>query len=268
MEDLQYLNLMENRICHQRYKLSADTLTDLVGKLINTQSERKHSKRFAVYEIIGNNPLSDIGRDLEREVFDQFFGNDEYEMDREYGPYESNSTFIVVIDKKIQIPVGVLRLISPDNSLKTIVDITDKNSPWDLNESTIIDHHDIDIKKTWDLATLAVKRIYRSRMTRRLILSMLLHSLYIHAIKYSVKHWISILDDLHINTFVNLGIKVESIVNSVGKPYLGSESSTPIIINTENLLSLIQEKSRIIHFFLTRVVRQIGYFNMGNLVIR
>lgn len=53
-----------------------------------------------------------------------------------------------------------------------------------------------------------------------------------------------------------------------GKPYLGSDSSTPIIINTENLLSLIQEKSRIIHFFLTRVVRQIGYFNMGNLVIR
>ena len=241
-----------NDISVKRYSLTRTDTQNIIRKLINKKSLRR-IKRYGVYELKGSSSDSDVARTLECEVFNQYFGNDAHLMSREYGEYEDFSDFIVVIDQKKLLAVGVVRLVSHSNkSLKTLVDTTSDASPWKLTHKKIQELHDLNYDKTWDIATIAVKRHYRNKTARRLIRSLLLHSIHNHALSNDAEHWIALLDDIHLNTFRELGIPVESLAGSSSKPYLGSNATTPIIVNVHDVASGIKKKSRITHRLLIK----------------
>ena len=123
------------------------------------------------FEIDGIDPHADIARQLEREVFQDSWGNDAATMKQEYGPYDDSSTFFLAIDTQAQQPAGVLRMIrNSPAGLKTIVDldcsIKSPIAPVAIPAGDVMRHHGIDdLDRCWDGATAAVPRRYRRKLT-------------------------------------------------------------------------------------------------------
>lgn len=246
-----------------RYLLADDQAKRMVIKLRSLRSRRQQLKKFAVFVLDGNSSFSDLGRMVEKEVFLQFFGNDESVFAVEYGPYEKSSKFIVVVDQKKLEPAGVLRIISHNKKgLKTIIDSTISSSPWKLDLKRLTEEHQLDLSKTWDLATIAVRKPYRGKRAKRLVRSALLHELYQQSKSNGINHWIALLDDRHISAYEKIGVRVEAILGATGKPYLGSKSTTPILIDLKNLPMTVKERSRLVHqyFIKGRVLRTLISF--------
>ena len=86
-------------------------LQQLADDLIATH-ERGHTG-FGVYVLRSDEPAAELARHVEREVFLEFFGNTPELLAAEYGPYESASVFICVIDHVLRQPAGVMRIIVP-----------------------------------------------------------------------------------------------------------------------------------------------------------
>src|SRR5262245_12885418 len=63
-------------------------------------------ERFGCYLIPGSSHHSDLARAVECSVFQHFFGNDPSVMCAEYGPFEEQSSFILVVDRKLEQPAG------------------------------------------------------------------------------------------------------------------------------------------------------------------
>jgi hypothetical protein len=81
--------------------------------------------RFVCFRLKGDDVFADIGRYVERVVFQKAFGNDADTMGEEYGPYEGASTFFISVDTAGRSPAGVLRVIADSSaSLKTINDLS------------------------------------------------------------------------------------------------------------------------------------------------
>lgn len=235
----------------KNYQLTSNSVQSVCRNLAASRSFFNRLKPIGVYVLSGDSASSDIGRNLEREVFEHYFGNSAEVMFSEYGKYENQSEFVVVVDHLRQMPVGVVRLMKHGvTPVKTIVDVTHHSSPWQLTKAAVIKHHDIKLESVWDIATIAVKRKYRSRMYRRYVKALLLHSIYLHAIRNSALHWVALLDDIHLNSFIDLGIPVDTINDSSGKPYLGSKSTTPVIVDISKVKQGILQKSRFTHSFL------------------
>ena len=105
--------------------------------------------------------LADVGRALERQVFEESFGNDAAVMAAEYGPYEAVSLFFVVIDRRAGVPAGVARMIeSHGPGVKTI---DDAPRYIGVDVGTILAAHCMTGGKVLDCATLAVLPEYRGR---------------------------------------------------------------------------------------------------------
>lgn len=255
---------MSTRKGPERYSLTPSQSKAALRKLARKRNVLQRRKRYGVYEINGSLAESDVARSLECEVFFEYFGNDAEEMHREYGVYEEHSEFIVVVDHRRHIAVGVVRLIKhSEKSLKTFVDTTDDLSPWKLSHEEIRGAHEVAYDKTWDIATIAVKRRYRSKLARRFIRSLMLHALHRHALSVDAEHWVALLDDIHLKTFREIGIPIDTIAGSQGQPYLGSKSTTPIIVRVRDVGPGVKKKSRMTHSFLIKgkILRRFASFS-------
>jgi hypothetical protein len=247
----------------KRYTMSEAASQLVCKRLVEGRSKLQRLKPYGVYILDGNDERSDIGRKLERDVFYEFFKNDEYTFAEEYGPYEAASELIVIVDHRKLIPVGMARLVKYNQKgLKTFNDTTHPDSPWGLTMKHIENTHTIAHEHVWDIATIAVKRRYKSKSSRRLIRSLLMHALYIHAVKNGALHWVALLDDMHINTFAGIGIPVENLGGAKSLPYLGSASTRPIIVKVADVESGVMNNSRLMHAFIIKGVplRQIASF--------
>ncbi|HVN50080.1 MAG TPA: hypothetical protein VMT43_01540, partial [Acidimicrobiales bacterium] len=95
---------------------------DLAGGLMVAHG-RAHTP-FGVYVLDADQPEAELARAVEREVLDEFFTNSPELLEREYGPYESASTFLCVVDHEQRAPAGMIRIIRPgDAGLKSVHDI-------------------------------------------------------------------------------------------------------------------------------------------------
>ena len=79
---------------------------------------------FGLHVVASTDPAAELGRVVERVVFEEFFDNSPELLDEEYEPYEPASMFLCVIDQRRLVPAGVMRLIVPSPAgLKTLDDI-------------------------------------------------------------------------------------------------------------------------------------------------
>ena len=82
-----------------------------------------------------------------------------HQLDEEYGPYDDQSVFVAVSDESGHV-VGASRLITPGPAgLKTLNDVG--RQPWGIDGLRSASAAQIDISRTWDIATLGVRRGYR-----------------------------------------------------------------------------------------------------------
>jgi hypothetical protein len=155
-------------------------------------------ERFACFQIEGTDPFANIARQVEREVFEESWGNDSATMKKEYGPYDESSVFFVVIDTKAKVPAGVLRMIrNSPAGLKTIVDLDDAVkspiAPVAIPACDVMAHHRIeDLDRCWDGATAAVPRRYRRKVAGVHLQIMRVVSAAI--IREDIQHFVAVLD--------------------------------------------------------------------------
>lgn len=132
---------------------------------------------FGMYIFTADQPESALARSVEREVFDEWFGNSSELLDAEYGAYEPSTVFFSVLDQRRCLPVGMLRVTLPSpQGFKTMHDL---ESVWGHSLESVLPETGIewDLERVWDTVTIAVAGEYRGKATDGLITMSLLQSL-------------------------------------------------------------------------------------------
>lgn len=212
-----------------RYDLSFAEMNALSDQLI---SERPTSSdKVVCYAVENNSHYANVARSLEREIFEQYFGNTAEEMAIEYGEYEDQSRFFLSVDKTTNSPVGVLRVIENGPAgLKTINDIESRREPKmpALTSQQIQYAHSIEsYDNCWDVGTVAVRKQYRVNDDTASI--QLYRALYLSAMEHEADHFVSIIDSRPLNKMRDyLNIPFIPLAGSQPFPYLGSKSSEAV----------------------------------------
>jgi hypothetical protein len=222
------------------YDMSPEKVQQLTSKLIEERAgEIPNDKRFITVEVNGDSEYSNIGRDVERRVFEAYFGNDANEMKTEYGPYEGMGgsgacRFFLSIDREKCQPTGVLRIIcNSQNGLKSLNDA--EAPPFNVKKADAIAKHNItDLDEVWDFGTIAVLPEYQQNAGKSSL--QLCRASYISSIKNGIKHWISIVDDGPYHLFKDyLAIPFVPLGDSEPGAYLGSEKSHAVYAHVPDI---------------------------------
>ncbi|MFI7602956.1 hypothetical protein [Actinoplanes sp. NPDC049681] len=174
-------------------------------------------------------PLADVGRALERQVFQHTFGNDAAVMAAEYGPYEANSLFFLVIDRRRGVPAGVARMIeSTGRGVKTIDDAPEHIG---VDVETILAAHGMDGGLVWDCATLAVLPKYRGGRSSLIVSSMLYRTFLVIGRRRGIRHAVSMLDRGAYRNIGLMGTPLEPLAGSGPFAYLGSPENRAVYMD-------------------------------------
>ena len=174
-----------------KYTLSEPELEAMATRLL---SERPPKSRdpLVEYRLDGTDEMSNLARHVERQVFEERFGNTEADMRRIYGAYESASTLFLVVDQTILRPVGALRMIS--NSPAGFATLHDAEKHAGISVAAFKEHYGItDLDRVWDIGTLAIPQQYRDRDEHH-IGAMLYRGAHIRAHYEGITHYIALLD--------------------------------------------------------------------------
>lgn len=214
------------------YKLPGEELTRLTQELVATDPYRDEASRYVCYRVEGDSPYANIGRHIERQVFETAFGNDENKMQEEYGSYDPASTFFITVDTETGTPTGVLRAIrNSEAGLKTLNDMEDaaKTSRM-VKHDDVISYHGIDdLDKCWDVGTVAVVPEYRHAKAAAGISIQLYRALYVSAKQEGIEHMISVIDKKAVSQLKGyLGVPFEQLGGSKAFEYLGSKESSAV----------------------------------------
>ncbi len=214
---------------HYQYEMSREDVHRLTSRLIEEKNDRV-DEQYKCYKIEGFSEYSNLARQIERQVFEDKFGNDAEEMEREYGLYEEASTFFLSVDVESKQPIGALRIIRNSvNGLKTLNDLEANQAdlPFTITQRRAMLQHRIEsLNECWDIGTVAVSKEYRHSMLGADVSIQLYRGMYVTAMQEEVKHFVSIIDDkAHAILTEFLGIPFVPLCNSEPFEYLGSKAS-------------------------------------------
>jgi hypothetical protein len=182
--------------------------------------------RFLTLVVGPAHPMADVGRAVERQVFEEAFGNDAAVMTAEYGPYEERSLFFVVLDRRRGVPAGVGRVIHDEGPRVKTLDDAPAHIGRPAPEIMAIHRMSGVI---WDFATVAVLREYRGHAS--LAVSSLLYRTYIRTgLRAGARHAVAMLDRRAYRNMLLLGVPIETLAGSDAFPYLGSAENRAIHI--------------------------------------
>ncbi|GAA2706225.1 hypothetical protein [Actinoplanes palleronii] len=201
-------------------------------------AEHPSTNRFVATAVKPNDPLADVARTVERMVFEASFGLDEATMIAEYGPYEEQSFFFLVIDRETGLPAGAARAI--DGGGKTLDDAPDMIG---VELSEIVRQHGMYDGRIWDYATLAVLPEYRASRDS-LVVSGMLYRTFINAgHRASVRHVVCMLDQAAYRNLDMLGCRFTALAGSAPFEYLGSAANRALYIPLEEIARSMGEQA-------------------------
>jgi hypothetical protein len=225
----------------KRYSLSAPSIQNLVGTLINEHPLRGEG-RFGCYHLRGTSRFSDIARSVECRVFQHFFGNTAAAMQAAYGPYEQSSQFFLMVDRQEKCSAGTLRIIENSlHGLKTLNDIA--LPPLCIPEHVVRAHHGIEsFDKCWDIGTLAVLKEYRGQQQDHTVGTSLYGVLHRAARQSGVDHAVTILDrHAYAQLTQMLAVPFEPIAGSQPFDYLGSTDSRAAYLHFPKVVPRVEK---------------------------
>lgn len=210
-------------------------------RLDDEHGESIHPMSLGIVTLDGREPASTLGREVEKAVFEECFGNDLAILRREYEAYDDRSVFIVAIDAAAQIPAGVLRLIKPSpRGLKSLNDIADPRHSWQLFAADLearMPSPALDPAKTLDIATLAVKPEYRQDSAGQLdrISALLYYAMYQWSRQHGYDNWVGIIDTAPLKAIQGLGSPLDFFDGVEAAPYLDSPASIPFYARLDEI---------------------------------
>lgn len=210
---------------------SASSLARLVDEIVPLGTREP----LGVYVFPSHHPNAELGREVEREVFYEVFGNTEELLSQEYDRYEERSLFFCVVDHRRKRPAGVMRLIIPRPDATCSKSFDDIRNHWGLAPRELnFGDTPIPYDQCWDVATLAVAPEYRGMATAGLVSLSLYQSLARTALACGIHHGIALLDSvLYRMSTWKFGSPFEVLDGLEGKSYLGSETSYPVLCDLE-----------------------------------
>lgn len=226
-----------------RYDLSGEQISVLTKDLVEKKRFNSY-ERFVLYRVSGDSKYSDLGRQIERQVFEETFeGNDAEFMEREYGPYEHSSLFFLSVDRSKMCPIGTLRIIKNSPAgLKTINDLSSGYLPVTIAKDEIMSAHTIEnLNSCWDVATLAVPKEYR-RSGASASLQMY-RAMYVTALEENIEHLVAIIDKAPLLAMTDyLAIPFVPICGSDYFSYLESAESRAVYGHIPDFDTVINER--------------------------
>lgn len=208
------------------YEMSLDQASELAGRLLDEHPPQSND-RYVCYRFDGSDSYSDIGRAIERSVFEAAFGNDAKEMKQEYGPYENHSKFFITVDAEKRHPSGVVRVIEGTiDQTKTLQDLASIGHV--TLEEVATQHHISPEDTVWDVGTLAVLPEYRAREGQ--VSVQLFRGMYVSARDSGIEHLVSVIDNkAHTKLVKVLGIPFQHLAHKKQPfSYLGSDESRAV----------------------------------------
>jgi hypothetical protein len=197
--------------------------------------------RFVTAVVGPDTELADVGRTLERRVFEESFGNDASVMAAEYGPYEASSLFFVVIDRRRGAPAGVARVIESNGAGAKTIDDAPEHIGVDV--ATILAAHGMTGDKVWDWATLAVLPQYRGGRSALLVSSMLYRTFLVTAREAGVRHAVAMLDRGAYRNLGLVGVPMVTLAGSGPFAYLGSAENRAVHMDVPAVEAAIREQA-------------------------
>jgi hypothetical protein len=196
--------------------------------LVETVLDKTVTEPFGTYVFVTSDPAAEIARALERRIFLDAFGNTAELLDAEYARYEPASFFICVIDHRRKVCAAMMRVIVPvanGPGLKSLLDVA---PTWGKSAEELLAASGVplDPARTWDLATLAVDREYRSGAALGLM-----HIGLYQAVARLARHfgvlWLVAILDYPVYRLIRLQLRRIFVAYGDEQPYLGSAKSVP-----------------------------------------
>jgi len=225
-----------------RYDLTDTEVNKLCWEFLKTV--KRPDSRFGCYITVGKDKFANLARHVESKVFHETFKNDPAVMVKEYGPYDTASTFFMVIDHETAMPVGALRVIEHSEAgLKVHTDLI--NTPLKLKPAHLHDHYKVSPAETVEVGTLAVERGYRGRKFGFIPSLLLYRALYTEVISHPKnKMVLSVIDQKPYHQLLRLGMPFKPVLNSGPFPYIDSEASYSVYAYTSDFYPSVRRKSR------------------------
>jgi hypothetical protein len=196
----------------------------LVASTIDTSV----AQPFGTYVFAADDPRAEIARDLERRIFLDAFGNTPALLAHEYQPYEPASFFVCVIDHRRKICAAMMRVIVPIDHGPGLKSLRDVKATWGESAAELLAASGVvlDAASTWDLATLAVDREYRSGAALGLMHIGLYQAVARLARYFDVSFLVAILD-YPVYRLIRLQLRRIFVAYGDERSYLGSARSVP-----------------------------------------
>lgn len=180
--------------------------------------------------------LDPVGADLEAalaceaEVFLSTYGNTAEEFELEYGPYADQTGFMTVLDETGW-ALATARFIAPGPAgLKTLNDTA--RPPWGVDGVRSARAAGIDPDRTWDVATIAVRRA-PGRTT--LCSAALYHGIVTAALANGIESIVMIMDARPRRLLSSSGLHPNVLPGTGEGEYLGSPNSIPLWANLHRM---------------------------------
>jgi len=196
----------------------------LVARAIDTTV----SQPFGTYVFATDDPAAEIARDLERHVFLNAFGNTSELLAHEYQRYEPASFFVCVIDHRRKVCAAMMRVIVPIDNGTGLKSLRDVEATWGESAEELLAASGVllDAARTWDLATLAVDREYRSGAALGLM-HVGLYQAVARLARYFDVTWLVAILDYPVYRLIRLQLRRIFVAYGDERSYLGSVRSVP-----------------------------------------
>jgi len=183
---------------------------------------------FCVRLFEPGDPGAAQARQVEEAVFLEVFGNTEELLAKEYEPYEPASVLLCVMDRRRDVAAGTMRVLLP--SAAGFKSLNDVQPCWGISVPDMLQATGLDMeeRRTWDLATLAVAPEYRGKAAMSLVTMGLMQAVTMTAWRLGVEWFVAVLD-LPVFRLLRWRLRFTwSGFDGVGPmPYLGSTASIP-----------------------------------------
>ena len=198
------------------------------GALVDSVVPAGAAQPFGLYTFRTDEPGAELGRQVERAVFLEAFGDTPSVLAAEYDPYEPASFFFVVIDHRRRVAAGCMRVIVPsDAGLKSLDDLL---RVWGRSADDVIAATpSFPGDASWDLATLAVHPEYRGAASSGLVSMALIQALNMTAPRCGTAAYVTILDSVVLRFLQwQLSKPFQTFTDIDARPYLGSPLSQAV----------------------------------------
>lgn len=181
-----------------------------------------------VFDPVGDELVAAL--ECEADVFLDAYGNTIEQFAQEYDSYADSTGFMTILDESGQ-ALATTRFIAPGKSgLKTLNDVA--RPPWQVNGLRSARAAGIDPSKTWDIATIAVRR---SSGNGGLCSAALYHGIVASAQANGIDSIVMIMDARARRLLSATGLQTQVLPGTKEGEYLGSAKSTPVWADLERM---------------------------------